>query len=46
MGLGRLAAKVGVQMQTKVAIEVKKAEYEKPVKLKVLTKKEIKQMKS
>jgi len=25
MGLGRLAAKVGVQMQKKVAIEVKKA---------------------
>jgi hypothetical protein len=44
MGFGRLAAKVGVQMQKKVANEVKK--YDKPVKLKLLTNKEIKQMKS
>lgn len=44
LGLGALATKIGAQLQTKVADEVRK--YDKPVKLKVLTGKEIKKMKS
>lgn len=44
LGLGKLAEKVGEQLQVKVQTEVNR--YDKPVKLKVMTGRDIKKMKN
>lgn len=44
LGLGRLAVKIGQNIQVKVAEEVSK--YDKPIKLKVMTGRDIKKMKN
>ncbi len=44
LGLGKLATKIGENLQNKVAAQM--AKYEQPVKLKVMSKKEIKNMKN
>lgn len=44
LGLGKLAEKVGQQLQLKIESEVNK--YDKPVKLKVMTGRDVKKMKN
>jgi len=44
LGLGKLAEKIGANLQEKVQVEVTK--YDKPIKLKVMTGRDIKKMKN